>query len=125
MEHGIYQFTDCFWHRHDCANTAVQVFHLVRKVPMSQLLADIGWRLSGKVSGNTRSTPDLTSRHFGEVFFQSTYHRPPTDLERTSQRIRSGEFYGLIKCEICILPALENKFADMGLIFRNLPFGGD
>lgn len=70
------------------------------------------------------SRPDIKA--FLRVFFRSAYpRRPLADMARLVERIRSGEFYELVECNIRIPPALEVKFAETGPIFKNVSISRD
>jgi hypothetical protein len=71
-----------------------------------------------------KERPDI--KKFLRLLFDSMCPRaPPVDLDQFIEEIRSGAFFGFVRCDIHVPEELEHKFEEMAPIFKHAEVGED
>ena len=133
-----YQFHGCFWHGHPCVKTAGNVNHPHTGKAMEQLhretlerdayVSSLGYGLvvMWECQWQCKVSRSRNIKTFLAVLFHCVYHvqQPTTPSFATAvSNIRSGQFFGLVECDISAPPHLRAKFSEMAPIFKNVKVG--
>ena len=133
----VFQFHGCFWHGHACSKTRGVTIHPHKKEPMEvvyantlvkdQYIRDLGYTLTVKweCEWEREINESVTAREFSHHFHKTVYPREKNvrELAEIVESIASGEFYGLVECDISVPDRLHSHFSEMAPVFKNTMVG--
>ena len=127
----VFQFHGCFWHGHQCSINTDE-YNPVRKMSMEDLrqqttqtsvyIRQQGYELIEMWECEWRhiQATDPDARQFIESHRLPHYHRKTMTELDILNAVMDGSMFGLVQCDIEVLPALRDHLEEMPQIFKNV-----
>ena len=128
----VYEFMGCYWHGHSClkcADSDEQKQRLTMTRKRLQYLVELGYELEviWECEWKEMVKTQREVRDFVQIFESVWYPKQLVlaSAESVVDAVKSGEFFGLVQCDIFVPDHLLTKFSEMSPVFGHLEISYD
>lgn len=118
----VYQFHGCYWHQHTCSGAAANNPILKETLDKERYLRSLGYKLKVIWECDWNQQKDINPKlaKFCKDRVQDIIgDASPLTEEGLLNKIKTGELFGLVQCDIEVPAHLKEHFKEMCPIFKN------